>query len=101
MQAAVVISHSLPFSLTGGTRVALTVIQAPTSTAAVNNDTDVIAPVSPSSTLRLDSNTPSPRHHRVTAPQPPNVSGFLPKHWLIRKIRNVENVTVTVLLTLL
>ena len=87
MQAAVVISHSLPFSLTGGTRVALTVIQAPTSTAAVNNDTDVIAPVSPSSTLRLDSNTPSPRHHRVTAPQPPNVSGFLPKQWLIRKIR--------------
>lgn len=62
---------------TGGTRVALTVIQAPTSTEVGNNqDPDYIAPVSPSSTLRLDSNTPSPRHHRVTAPQPPNVSGL-------------------------
>ena len=62
----------------GGTRVALTVIQAPTSSEVGNNqDADLIAPVSPSSTLRLDSNTPSPRHHhRVTAPQPPNVSGL-------------------------
>ena len=65
------------YFFTGGTRVALTVIQAPTSTEVGNNqDADYIAPVSPSSTLRLDSNTPSPRHHRVTAPQPPNVSGL-------------------------
>ena len=66
------------FFITGGIRVALTVIQAPTSSEVGNNqDADLIAPVSPSSTLRLDSNTPSPRHHhRVTAPQPPNVSGL-------------------------